>query len=238
VKGLGKFEDVFVEYLDGNCRKRHIFVQIKSKTKRCISMKQLLAENEEFSLRKLYKSYQQIEEKFNSSELGVKMEGSFDDSLFVIYTNADIEPTLQSIRENDIGEEKLLLTGGYLLQFNEREHQVIYNHLKDLPKFRDFLRKFRIFYSQVNEKSIDFHIKSEIQQSMDLYETDLQIAYTSFIDFMKDWWQNKNFFLKDTNKLDKDTLSKTSEILRKILGADSRMMVLNPMELEAAISSC
>ena len=34
VKGLGEFGDVVVEYLDGNSRKSHIFVQLKSNERR------------------------------------------------------------------------------------------------------------------------------------------------------------------------------------------------------------
>jgi len=43
VKGLGAFDDVVVEYLDGNCSKKHIFLQLKSKLKQKITMQQLLA---------------------------------------------------------------------------------------------------------------------------------------------------------------------------------------------------
>jgi hypothetical protein len=36
VEGHGKFDDVFVEYLDGYRREKHIFVQLKSKMKNTI----------------------------------------------------------------------------------------------------------------------------------------------------------------------------------------------------------
>jgi hypothetical protein len=73
VEGLGAFDDVFVEYLDDNCRKKHIFVQLKSKAKRLITMPQLKTKDGDFSLRKYYESYIKIEEKFSCSE-GVKLE--------------------------------------------------------------------------------------------------------------------------------------------------------------------
>ena len=44
VKGLGAFDDVVVEYLDDNCSKKHIFLQLKSKVNKKITMQQLLAE--------------------------------------------------------------------------------------------------------------------------------------------------------------------------------------------------
>jgi hypothetical protein len=56
VKGIGKFDDAVVEYLDDNSRKSHIFVQLKSKTTNRITMKQLLADKGDFSLRKYYES--------------------------------------------------------------------------------------------------------------------------------------------------------------------------------------
>ena len=33
MEGYGKFDDVVVEYQDDNCRKKHIFLQLKSKIK-------------------------------------------------------------------------------------------------------------------------------------------------------------------------------------------------------------
>jgi hypothetical protein len=37
VDGLGLFDDVFVEYIDDNSRKKHIFIQLKSKLSHTIS---------------------------------------------------------------------------------------------------------------------------------------------------------------------------------------------------------
>ena len=46
VKGLGAFDDVVVEYLDDNCSKRHIFLQLKSKAKRHITLSELKSKKE------------------------------------------------------------------------------------------------------------------------------------------------------------------------------------------------
>jgi hypothetical protein len=43
VEGLGAFDDVFVQYLDDNCRKLHIFIQLKSELSHIFTMEELLA---------------------------------------------------------------------------------------------------------------------------------------------------------------------------------------------------
>jgi hypothetical protein len=191
VKGLGAFDDVVVEYLDENSRKLHVFVQLKSKARRHITMSQLKSKDGDFSLRKYYESYIQVEKNFNCNEGGVKMDGSIDESLFIIYSNADVGPELCSKIVNEQCEE-FLMTGGTVLQFNEEEHKAIYEHLQDLPKHREFLRRFRIFYSQADEKEMDYYIKRELQQSMKLLESEMELAYMCFLEFIKDWWQNCN----------------------------------------------
>jgi hypothetical protein len=91
------------------------------------------------------------------------LDGSIDKSLFIIYTNGDVAPELGSNKASNIGEEKFLMTGGSVLQFNEQEHKAIYDHLQDLPKQREFLSRFRIFYSQADEKQMELHITREVQ---------------------------------------------------------------------------
>jgi len=242
VKGLGAFDDVTIEYLDDNSRKSHIFVQLKSKVKRHVTISQLKSKNGDFSLRKYYESYLQVEENFNCSE-GVKMDGSIEESLFIIYTNTDVACYLKSNRVTDIGEEEFLMTGGSVLQFNEEEHKAIYEHLQDLPKHRKFLSRLRILYRQADEKEMDTHIKSELQQSLKAPESELGLACMCFVDFMKEWWQNSNYFLKETNSKENDPLRKTSEKVRtafvsKIL--DQRKSELDDLSIkykESAITN-
>ena len=217
VKGLGAFDDVVVEYIDGNRRKSHVFVQLKSKLNKHISMHQLLAEKGDFSLRKYYESYIQVEKNFNCSKEGVKMDGRIDESLFIIYTNTDVARDLKPNKVTDVGEEEFLMTGGSVLHFNEEEHKAIYQHLQNLPKHREFLSRLRILYSQANDEEMDWHIKCELQQNMKLPENELDLGYLCFIDFVKDWWQNCNYFLKDTNGMKNDPLRKTSEKVRTTL---------------------
>ena len=234
MEGLGAFVDVFVEYLDGYCRKKHIFVQLKSKAKKRVTIEQLLAEKGDFSLRKYYKSYIEIEEKFNCSE-GVKLEGSIDESLFILYTNADVGKNLQTNKVTDVGEAEFLMTDGTVLQFNEEDHPDIYRHLNELPKYREFLSRFRIFYRQADEKEMDWHIKSELQQIMKLPESELDITYMCFIDIIRNWWQHENFVLKDTNSRENDPLRKTSETVKPTLAAkilDQRNSELDELSIK------
>jgi len=219
IKGVGAFDDVVVEYPDDHFSKRHIFLQLKSRIKRQVTLSELKSKKGGFSLHKYYDSYIHVEKEFNCSEEGVKTDGRIDESLFIIYTNTDVAPYLKSKKVTDIGEEEFLKTGGSVLQFNEEEHKAIYEHLQELPKHREFLSRLRIFYSQADEKEMDYHIKRELQESMKLPESEMDLTYMCFIDFMKDWWQNSNYFLKETNSKDNDPLRKTSEKVRTNLVA-------------------
>jgi len=233
VKGLGAFDDVVVEYLDNNCSKKHIFLQLKSKVKRLITMSQLKSKDGDFSLRKYYDSYIKVEENFNCSE-GGKMDGSIEESLFIIFTNTDFVQDLRSKKGIVSGEEEFLMTGGSVLQFNEEEHKDIYEHLQELPKHREFLRRFRIFYNQADEKEMDCHIKHELQQNMKLPDSELDLTYMCFIEFVKDWWQNHNYFLKDTNSKEHDILEKTKENVRTTLVAkvlDQRKIEIDDLSI-------
>jgi len=127
------------------------------------------------------------------------------------------------------------MTGGSVLQFNEKDHAAIYKHLKQLPKYREFLSRFRIFYSQADEKEMDCHIKSELKEIMNLPGSELDINYMCFIDIMKDWWQHEEYFLKDTNSRDKDPLRKTSERVKATLVAkilDQRISELDELKIK------
>jgi len=217
VANHGAFDDVFLEYIDGKSRKKHIFLQLKSKLRQIrITKPQLLSVRGEFSLRKYYESYIKVKKNFNSGEEGLKMGGNIDESLFIIYTNIDVARDLKPNRVADIGEEEFLMTGGSVLQFNEEEHKAIYEHLKELPKHREFLSRFRIFYSQAKEKKMEGHIKPELQQNLKLSDSEIAFAYMYFIEFVQNWWSNLNYFLKDINSREHDLLEKTKEEVRKV----------------------
>ena len=212
VEGLGKFDDLFVEYLDENSREKNIFVQLKSRTTKWpVNLGDLLDYKGPFSLSAYYYSYIEMEKKFNCSGKGVKLKGSIDESLFILYTNADFEQTLKSYNVTDFNQEEFLMTGGSVLRFDEEKHKEIYQHLQKLPKHRECLSILRIIYNQPDEKQMDCHIKRELQLIMKLPESWLDITYMYFIDIMKEWWQHEEYFLKDTNSRQNDPLRKTSE---------------------------
>jgi hypothetical protein len=110
MKGLGAFDDVVVEYLDGNSRKKHTFVRLRRKLKQLVTMQQLVTEKGDFSLHKHYNLYTQVENTFNCSEEAPKMDGRIDESLFIIYTNTDVASDLNSNKVTDMGKEEFLMT--------------------------------------------------------------------------------------------------------------------------------
>jgi ankyrin repeat protein len=227
MKGLGAFDDVVIEYLDDTSRKRHIFVQLKSKENTLIKMSHLKPMKGDFSLRKYYESYVETEKKFNCCE-GAKTDGSIDDSLFVIYTNADVAEELKSDKVTEVGDEVFLNTDGSVLQFNEEQHKDIYECLQELPKHREFLSRFRIFYSQADVKKMDTHIRHELDKITKLKESEIDWANMCFVHYMKDWWQNKNFFLTDTICKENDPLRRALEEVRTTLAEE----VLNQRKSE------
>jgi L-rhamnose mutarotase len=89
---------------------------------------------------------------------------------------------------------------------------------------------------------MDGHIKHELQQSMNLLDSELDVACMCFSDVMQDWWHKSNLYLKETNSLDNDPFWKTSLKIRttnltKIL--DQRKSELDSLSIkykESAIS--
>ena len=82
---------------------------------------------------------------------------------------------------------------------------------------------------------MDCHIKPELQQSMKLPESELDLNYMCFIDFVKDWWQNSNYVLKETNSKGNDPIWKTSEKVRTTLVAkilDQRKSELDDLSIK------
>jgi hypothetical protein len=137
-----------------------------------------------------------------------ELDGSINDSLFVIYTNADLTD-LQSNKHTDTDEESLLMTGGSVLQFNEQEHDAIYRQLKHFDKHSQFFCRFRIMYNQTDEENMERHIKSELNQTMKLHCIELDRACMYLLDCMRKWWQSDNVFLTHIST-EKDPLLKTS----------------------------
>ena len=54
---------------------------------------------------------------------------------------------------------------------------------------------------------------------MNLPQSELDITYMFFLDFIKDWWQHENFYLKDSNSRENAPLTMTSEKAKSTLVA-------------------
>jgi hypothetical protein len=214
VEGFGIFDDVVLEYVDVTGRTAHICVQLKRKETQTVTQKQLLDKSGDFSLIKHYESYIQIEEMFNSRQQDGETKGNVDDCLFIIYTNADVERRLKFENSTESGQEDFLNTGGTVLKFSEETHKAIYQHMKEKPRYREFLSKYRIMYLQANEKRIDQYIIPMLEKQLAFPEYERETACQHFCDFIKEWWQMKDtaYFL-GTNNLKNDPLQKTSEKL-------------------------
>jgi len=165
VKGFGVFDDVVLEYLDASGRTSHICAQLKRKERQHITVQQLLAGSGDFSLIKHYESYIEIEEMFKDRKQGDQKNGSTDECLFIIYTNADVEEGLKSGTSTEVGQEVLLNAGGCVLKFSEETHKDIYEHMKEKPRYRGFLSRYRIMYKQANEKEMDRYIIPHCKKS-------------------------------------------------------------------------
>ena len=223
VAGIGAFDDVHIQYTNSTSKRCHIFVQLKSTTAERITINKLTGNNKHFGLQIYYDSYIENEKKFNN-----------DESLFIIYTNADVGRDLKPNKNIVIGEEEFLMTGGSVLMFNEKVHKTIYDHMHRLPRHREFLKRFRIFYGQA-EEDMDDYIKDELKQLMKLPENQLDFACTIFRDIIRDWWQKSNYFLKENSCIDNDPLRKTVEKVITIFAdkiLDQRKLELDSLRIE------
>ena len=82
---------------------------------------------------------------------------------------------------------------------------------------------------------MEFHIKRELQHSMTVTESELDLAYVCYRDCIQDWWQNCNYFLQDSNCKETDPLGKTSEKVRTTLVAkilDQRKSELDDLSIK------
>jgi len=231
---FGVFGDVVLEYPDG---KLHICMQIKSGAIGLITLSRLMNKNSPFSLCTYYNSYINAQEALFGSKEGDKMDRKPGESLFIIYTNADIESSLNSDEVTGIVEEEFLMTRRFVLQFNEGKHEAIYQYLQEMPEHREFLSRLRIVYSQAKEKQMEFDIKSELQQSMKLPDSELDLAYECYRDIIKDRWQNCIYSLQEPSCMENDPIRKTADKLRTILVTKIRELDQRKSELDDLMSA-
>ena len=217
VKGFGVFDDVVLEYRDTSGRTSHICVQLKRKERQHITKQQLLGESGDFSLIKHYESIE-TEKVFKSIEQDDETSGRIGECLFIMYTNADVEEGLICDKSNEVGQEVFLNTGGLMLRFSEEKHKDVYEHMKKKTlRYREFLSRYRIMYKQANEKEMDGYIIPPLQKILKFPDSDRESACQYFCDFIKGWWQIKDYsyFIQETNQKENDPLQKTSEKLRE-----------------------
>jgi len=70
---------------------------------------------------------------------------------------------------------------------------------------------------------------------MKLLESELDLGYVCYRDFISDWWKYCNYFLKDINCMQNDHLRKTSEKVRNTLIAkvlDRRKSELDDLSIK------
>jgi ankyrin repeat protein len=109
-----------------------------------------------------------------------------------------------------------------VLKFSEETHKDIYQHLKEKPRYREFLSRYRLMYSQANEKQMDRYIIPPLQEKLELPDSEGESACQYFCNVIMGLWQEKDrsYFLTACNIKGNDALQKTSEKVRKALIAN------------------
>jgi hypothetical protein len=130
---------------------------------------------------------------FKSKGQGDKRNGSIDECLFTIYTNADVEVLPKCDKSTELDQEEFLNTDGYVLKFTEETRKDIYEHVKEKSRYREFLSRYRIIYKQANERVLGVCIIPQIQEKLELPDSERESACQYFCDFTMSWWQKKNY---------------------------------------------
>ncbi|WP_264723580.1 ankyrin repeat domain-containing protein [Wolbachia endosymbiont (group A) of Cheilosia soror] len=123
VKEAGDFDDVVFKYKDQE-KSEVVFLQAKhrenpEKDGEKITLAKLFSESEkgDFNLKKYFNSYRKIKQQFSEEKEDPIFGSKFEDSDFVIYTNA-----LPNFGENDKSIEKIAVGQGEILNLEESGH--------------------------------------------------------------------------------------------------------------------
>ncbi|WP_353273619.1 tetratricopeptide repeat protein [Wolbachia endosymbiont (group A) of Agelastica alni] len=171
-----KFDDIVFkyEYREGIIEKsKIIFLQAKHKTdQKGVNINSLLSDSEsgDFSLKKYFISYHKIKQQFSETK-GPVFGSKFEDSEFIIYTNA-LFVKADGIKEGNIDQNDFLRISDsqskyYQLEFNGNKKERIVNLLKDSSDSRRLAKE--LVQSISSGKGID--MQKDIFQS---YHTALQ----------------------------------------------------------------
>ena len=126
---------------------------------------------------------------FKSKGQGDKRNGSIDECLFTIYTNADVEIQLKCDKSTELDQKEFLNTGGYVLKFTEETRKDIYEHVKEKSRHREFLSPYRLIYKQANERVLEVFIIPPLQDKLEFPDSERESACHYFCDFTMSWWQ-------------------------------------------------
>ncbi|PSN55482.1 hypothetical protein C0J52_02600 [Blattella germanica] len=193
------FDDLVYRFTDkgeDNC----LFVQLKNIINKTVTTKSLISMSgkKPFSLYKYYDSFVKIKEKILSKTESLIFNGRFDNCLFVLYTNTDIEDELKIGEEPMPGFEDILSTGGSKLRFHEYYHRKIYKAFEHLPHHKEFLQRVVLMYNQANDSELDVVISGELEKCLNFPEDEATTASTFYIDRIHSWWMNSNFYLSES----------------------------------------
>ncbi|XP_069702720.1 uncharacterized protein [Periplaneta americana] len=144
----GAFDDVVIAYKKNDSEKWiTCFIQLKHKTSKYpITFRDLtnLKKIGDFNLIKYYKSYTEIKERFRDvSREHPVFQGDYEDSEYVIFTNAKMNPQLsQRHRQSHSISQPLLQVNSEasaVFSFNETSDDDIFQYFKDVSHFKEFL---------------------------------------------------------------------------------------------------
>ncbi|XP_069702883.1 uncharacterized protein [Periplaneta americana] len=165
--GAGAFDDVVIVYKANNTEKwKTCFVQLKHKTsKKPITIRNLIdvkGSKGDFKLIKYCKSYTEIKARYqNCKGDDPVFSGDFNDSEYVIFTNAKLDDNLSSrLKESYCTAQKLLEPKkdiGSVFSFSETVDKDICQYFEDVMRLKELLDS--LDFKTVSEEELENKIK-------------------------------------------------------------------------------
>ncbi|KAJ4448806.1 hypothetical protein ANN_00197 [Periplaneta americana] len=172
----GAFDDIVIAYKSEKSETwRTSFIQLKHKiSERLITMHSLLdlKSKGDFRLSKYCNSYNEIKGQFQiSNKEHPVFGGDFNDSEYVIFTNAKMDPNLSKrLGQSQCAIQTLLKPStdtGYAFSFSETSDKDIYQYLEDLLKLKELLHSMDL--KTIPEKEVENKIdqlKTSVSQRL------------------------------------------------------------------------
>jgi hypothetical protein len=115
-----------------------IFIQLKHKRNKAkLQISQLLQLNGDFSVLKLCSAYFQLKKNWSEKQ-NLQFYGSFENALFILYTNMTC-PDVPEFSDSSTDWQHVLDSGGSYFPFNENSHPEIYRMFENLPRYKELL---------------------------------------------------------------------------------------------------